>query len=495
MLLKRFPTAAEFAAHAESGCTVIPVCARILADTETPVSVLRRFHQAGAPVFLFESVEGGERWARYSFLGIRFHSEVKIFSNRIEKTGPHGTAVFPHDGDFRESLRAIIKAHTLAELADLPPFPAGLVGYLAYEAAGAFEDLPSHLPDTTPLGVFLIPDTLIVFDNQRHTLTCIALAFVDEKTPAETARALAGTRLDALLDALETPPPPETPPAHPECLDLVARTDPDVFRNSVKTLRNHILDGDMIQAVISQEFEGPAPEDPVALYRAIRYIAPSPYLFFISINGLTLVGSSPETMVRLEDGVATLRPIAGTRKRGETPSQDRALSDELLKDEKEKAEHLMLVDLGRNDLGRVAVTGSVQVTDLMRVERYSHVMHLVSSITAHLKPGLDALDLVAATFPAGTLSGAPKIRAMQRIFENETGPRGPYGGAVGYFSFNGNMDLAIVIRTAVIRENRLFLRVGAGIVADSDPEQERLETLAKAGSIRSALRLVSENRR
>ncbi|MDL2328196.1 anthranilate synthase component I family protein [Desulfosarcina sp. OttesenSCG-928-A07] len=500
MLLERFPAADAFNTHAESGCTVIPVCARILADTETPVSMLRRFHHPQAPIFLFESVEGGERWARYSFLGIRFRSEVKIFADRIEETSPDKTSVFPHGGDFRDGLRSLIKAYKLAELADLPPFPAGLVGYLGYEAAGAVEAVPTHpskqdpQAKEEPLGVFLIPDTLIAFDSQRHTLTFICLAFLDEKTPVETARTLAEARLDTLLGSLQNPPPPENPPQK-AALVLEPSTTPADFRESVSKVRDHILDGDIIQAVISQEFQCPAPEDPVALYRAVRYIAPSPYLFFLKINGITLVGSSPETMVRLEGSLATLRPIAGTRPRGKTPVEDRALSDALLKDEKEKAEHLMLVDLGRNDLGRVAVTGSVQVTELMRVERYSHVMHLVSNITAQLKPGLDALDLVAATFPAGTLSGAPKIRAMEIIFENETSPRGPYGGAVGYFSFNGNMDLAIVIRTAVIRKNRLFLRAGAGIVADSDPETERLETLSKARSIGSALNLISGERK
>lgn len=493
MLLERFPNALEFNDHVRSGCNVIPVCARILADSETPVSMLRRFHREDQPIFLFESVEGGERWARYSFLGIRFRAEVKIFSDRIEKNDSGNTEIFPHDGDFRKALRRIIKKYRLAEVEGLPRFPAGLVGYLCHEAASAFEAVPSRFCAEEPLGVFLIPDILIVFDGQRHTLTCICLAFPDEELSAETAFSDAELCLGDLLSALKNPPPPEKT-SHQEKLELEARTDPELFRKRVESVREHILDGDIIQAVISQEFEGPAPRDPVALYRAIRYTSPSPYLFFLKINGLTLVGSSPETMVRLEGSLATLRPIAGTRPRGKTPAEDRTFSDELLSDEKEKAEHLMLVDLGRNDLGRVAVTGSVQVTDLMMVERYSHVMHLVSNITAQLKPGLDALDLVASTFPAGTLSGAPKIRAMEIIFENEESPRGPYGGAVGYFSFGGDMDLAIVIRTAIIQNGRMSLRAGAGIVADSDPETERLETIVKSQSIRSALAMLSGER-
>lgn len=493
MLLERFPDPREFNEHIRQGANVIPVCARILADSETPVSMLRRFHKPGEPIFLFESVEGGERWARYSFLGLRFRAEVKVFSDRIEKKESGNTEIFPHDGDFRKALREIIKQYRLAEVQGLPRFPAGLVGYFCYEAASAFEKIPSHLPKDEPLGFFLIPDTLIVFDSQRHTLTCVCLAFSDGKNSFETALSHAQIQLSALLSALKNPPPPEKAQKM-ENVELEAMDDPERFRENVQRVREHILDGDIIQAVISQEFGTKAPEDPVALYRTIRFTSPSPYLFFLRINGLTLVGSSPETMVRLEGSLATLRPIAGTRPRGKTAAEDRIFSDELLSDEKEKAEHLMLVDLGRNDLGRVAVTGSVQVTDLMMVERYSHVMHLVSNITAQMKPGLDALDLLAASFPAGTLTGAPKIRAMEIIYENEKTPRGPYGGAVGYFNFGGDMDFAIVIRTAIIRKDRLFLRAGAGIVADSDPEGERLETVAKAESIHHALKMLSRER-
>jgi anthranilate synthase component 1 len=258
----------------------------------------------------------------------------------------------------------------------------------------------------------------------------------------------------------------------------------------VAKVKEHIRKGDIIQAVISQPFQCQAPDDLLALYRAQRYINPSPYLFFMHLGNTALAGSSPETMVRLENNVATLRPIAGTRPRGATEQQDRKLADDMLADEKERAEHLMLVDLGRNDLGRVARTGTVQVTDLMVVERYSHVMHLVSNIICDLKPGHDAWDLLNASFPAGTLSGAPKVRAMEIIDKMEQSPRGPYGGAVGYISFTGNMDLAITIRTAIVQNGRLTVRAGAGIVADSDPERERMETVNKAKSVQKALQLA-----
>ncbi|HSO66379.1 MAG TPA: anthranilate synthase component I family protein, partial [Desulfatirhabdiaceae bacterium] len=264
----------------------------------------------------------------------------------------------------------------------------------------------------------------------------------------------------------------------------------EIFRNMVEKVISHIREGDMIQTVVSQPFVANAPADLWMLYRAQRFINPSPYLFFLNLGKLTLIGSSPETMVRLENGTATLRPIAGTRPRGKTEQEDRALAAELLADEKEKAEHLMLVDLGRNDLGRIAQTGTVQVTDLMVVERYSHVMHLVSNITADIKPGKDAWDLIRASFPAGTLSGAPKVRAMEIIADLENEPRGPYGGAVGYISFQGNMDLAITIRTAVVENGKLMVRAGAGIVADSNPEKERIETVNKAKAIQRALELI-----
>jgi anthranilate synthase component 1 len=328
----------------------------------------------------------------------------------------------------------------------------------------------------------------------RNTLLLVALAFVPERAAAPAAYEEARACLEALERIAAGPLPAALPDPAAASLTLAPHVTPERFRRAVQRVKEEIRAGEIIQAVISQEFSCAAPADPLALYRAQRYVNPSPYLFFLHLGNTVLVGSSPETMVRLENGSATLRPIAGTRPRGGAAAEDRALADELLRDEKERAEHLMLVDLGRNDLGRVARTGTVQVTDLMQVERYSHVMHLVSNIAADLAPGLDAWDLLRATFPAGTLSGAPKVRAMEIIDACEGSPRGPYGGAVGYVGFGGNMDLAITIRTAVVSAGRLTVRTGAGIVADSDPEAERLETLHKAGAMARALRLLGGGR-
>jgi anthranilate synthase component 1 len=322
-------------------------------------------------------------------------------------------------------------------------------------------------------------------------LTLVALTFIKNGITPEMAYDEARQRLDRQLQRLADPlPASPSISAAAEAGPLEPVYPENAFREAVQTVKRHIRSGDIIQAVISQPFVCDSPPDLWSLYRAQRYINPSPYLFYLNLDGMALVGSSPETMVRLENGSATLRPIAGTRPRGSNDREDRQLASELLEDEKEKAEHLMLVDLGRNDLGRVAETGTVQVTDLMVVERYSHVMHLVSNITCDLQPDCDAFDLLAATFPAGTLSGAPKIRAMEIIADLEKQPRGPYGGAVGYISFNGNMDMAITIRTACIEDNRLTVRAGAGIVADSDPESERLETVNKAMAMDRALKML-----
>jgi anthranilate synthase component 1 len=306
----------------------------------------------------------------------------------------------------------------------------------------------------------------------------------------EQAYDQAMARAKSLVEKIREASPPPPSVTIPAPLTLTQRQDDDVYREHVKKVKEYILAGDVIQTVVAQPFSCPAPPDLKALYRSQRYVNPSPYMFFMHLDEVAMVGSSPETLVRVENGVATLRPIAGTRPRGKTEQEDRALADEMLSDEKERAEHLMLVDLGRNDLGRVAETGSVQVTDLMVVERYSHVMHLVSNIVCDLLPDKDAWDLLAATFPAGTLSGAPKIRAMEIISELEKEPRGPYGGAVGYVSFDGNMDLAITIRTAIIENGEVVVRAGAGIVADSDPEFERTETVNKAMAIQRALQLL-----
>ena len=386
-----------------------------------------------------------------------------------------------------------MKRFVPADIPGLPIFWGGMVGYLTYEMVSFFENIPNNLPDNKPLASFIIPDELLIFDNIRNTLTGLSIIFLEpEHTEAEleTLFASANQKIESIFKTINQPE--QEGYEYPECKDysLTALKGEDEYRAYVKKVKEYILAGDVIQTVISQPFVCDVTPDLWHLYRAQRYINPSPYLYFMHLDDIALVGSSPETMVRLENGTANLRPIAGTRPRGSDKKEDDSLAEELLADEKERAEHLMLVDLGRNDLGRVAQTGTVNVTDLMIVERYSHVMHIVSNITCKLKQGCDAWDLLEATFPAGTLSGAPKVRAMEIISELEDEPRGPYGGAVGYISFNGNMDLAITIRTACIENGRLTVRAGAGIVYDSDPEKERVETVNKAMSIQKALQLL-----
>jgi anthranilate synthase component 1 len=353
-----------------------------------------------------------------------------------------------------------------------------------------FERIPNRLPDDKPIAHFVLPEELLIFDNIQNTLMCLSVGFVDRPEAASEVYDAACRRLDKLQALINTPLAEGQATLATSGEEVKSPIGEEAFRNRVDQVKAYIRNGDIIQSVISQPFRCQAPDDLLALYRAQRYINPSPYLFFMHLGETALAGSSPETMVRLENNVATLRPIAGTRPRGAAEQEDRELADEMLGDEKERAEHLMLVDLGRNDLGRVARTGTVQVTDLMVVERYSHVMHLVSNIICDLKPDHDAWDLLRASFPAGTLSGAPKVRAMEIIDEMEQTPRGPYGGAVGYISFSGNMDLAITIRTAIVEDGMLTVRAGAGIVADSDPEKERMETVNKAKSVQKALQLA-----
>ena len=510
MFIQQFPEPERFRALA-ADYNVVPVCAEILADTETPVSLLRKLYEDRGPVFLFESVEGGERWGRYSFLSASARGHVRVFRDAVEVSENGNSERIEHGGDPLAVLRTLMARYRPAPAPELPRFWGGLVGYFTYETVSFFEAIPDRLPEETPMARFIVPDELIIFDNIRNTLMAVAIAFPRGEADADAAYEDARNRLERLLEraavCLEPAPlgpgrgggatPPYLSPdsgANPQIgtpgFALETPLDEETFRERVAKTKEHIRAGDIIQAVVSQPFSCSPPPDLWTLYRAQRFVNPSPYLFFLHLDDTALVGSSPETMVRLENGVATLRPIAGTRPRGKTEQEDRALADELLADEKERAEHLMLVDLGRNDLGRVAETGSVQVTDLMVVERYSHVMHLVSNIVCDLKSDVDAWDLFRATFPAGTLSGAPKVRAMEIIAELEEGPRGPYGGAVGYVSFSGNMDMAITIRTACVADGVLTVRAGAGVVADSDPERERQETVNKARAIGRALEMV-----
>ena len=496
MFLRQFPDNKQFKKLAAKH-NVIPVCVEILADTETPVSLLKKIYNNKSPVFLFESVEGGERWGRYSFLGASAKSYVSVYSQYILIKENQETKKIFHNGDPFSILRDFMTRYNPADMHELPRFWGGLVGYITYETVSFFEKIPNLLPEHKPIAQFIIPDEILIFDNIKNTLIGVIITFLDNKNKTEaklnTVFEAARTRVYDLLNILNQPLPKVKKSTEKVNYELQPILKEETYRSFVKKIKEYIYNGDVIQTVISQPFTCDLPQDLWSLYRIQRYVNPSPYLFFLHINGTALVGSSPETMVRLENGIANLRPIAGTRPRGGNEEEDNNLAKELLADEKERAEHLMLVDLGRNDLGRIATTGSVQVTDLMVVERYSHVMHIVSNITCKLKSNCDAWDLIKATFPAGTLSGAPKVRAMEIIAELEKEPRGPYGGAVGYISFNGNMDMAITIRTACIEDNRLTVRAGAGIVYDSDPERERIETVNKAMSIQKALQLLQKS--
>ncbi len=488
MILSRFPDKNRFLKLAES-YDVVPVCAQILADTHTPVSLFGRFYENKGPIFFLESAEGGERWGRYSFLGFSSHLIARVYADRLEVEQGGAVRQVAHGGNPFQALKELLAPYRPADLFNLPRFWGGLVGHLNYEMVSFLEAIPHRWPEDKPLACFMIPGEVLIFDNARHTLLLVAITFPKQDPAAAWADAEA--RLERMLATIAAPRirrPAVPANGRPE---LVPTLPEEEFRATVRTLKEHIRAGDIIQAVVSQLFTCDHTPDPWRLYRAMRYINPSPYLFFVHLDDTVLVGSSPETMVRLENRVATLRPIAGTRPRGRTEQEDRQYADDLLRDEKERAEHLMLVDLGRNDLGRVAEIGSVQVTDLMVVERYSHVMHLVSNIRCDLKHGLDAWDLLAATFPAGTLSGAPKVRAMELIAAHEKEPRGPYGGCAGYLSFSGNLDMAITIRTACITGGKLSVRAGAGIVADSDPEREREETVNKAKALQKALELIA----
>lgn len=491
MILNRFPEKQEFLTLAQN-CTVIPVCTQILADTETPVSILEKFYSKEKESFLLESVEGGERWARYSFLGVSAFGTIKIFSKNVEIRTKNETKTIAHNDDPLDVIRTFSKEFIPAKISQLPRFWGGFTGYFTYEMVSFFEDIPVSLPRGTAYAHFIIPDEMIIFDNIQKTLTCLKLCYIKDEDDHEAVFDQAQKDLARMLDTIKAPFE-NNKEIIPKEIHLESETKPEDYMNGVEKIKEHIVEGDVFQAVYSQAFSCRADVDPILIYRAQRYINPSPYMFFMNFKDLIIAGSSPETMVRLENNIATLRPIAGTRPRGKTEQEDRNLADELLNDEKERAEHVMLIDLGRNDLGRVAETGTVQVTDTMVIERYSHVMHLVSNITCDMKKDVDAYDLFKATFPAGTLSGAPKIRAMEIISKLENNPRRVYGGAAGYISFTGNMDFAITIRTAVMENDKFTVQAGAGIVYDSDPKKELLECRSKAKSVEMALKLALSN--
>ena len=457
---------------------VVPVTHEVLADLETPVSVLRRFCE-NKNAFLLESMEGGETWGRYSFVGV----EPELLFEADHSQGRSGTL---------EALRDEFRGLRVAETPGLPPFVGGVVGFAGYESMCEFERMP--IPKIGISGVkarsrFLRVDNLLVFDNVRNTLTIVVCTRADsDKAPEEVYRK-ATDRIENIVGMLKQPVAPETHTATIP-VSFESNLDRDEYTEMVRRAKEYIVAGDIIQVVLSQRFSTSSDVHPFELYRALRLLNPSPYTFFLKVGDQTLVGSSPEVMVRLTGKKIELRPIAGTRPRGGTPADDDQLAEDLLADEKERAEHVMLVDLGRNDVGRVVEAGSVTVPDYMVIERYSHVMHIVSHVQGVLKDGCDAYDVMAATFPAGTLSGAPKIRAMEILPELAQEPRGAYGGAVGSISYDGNMDMAITIRTLDVSGGTVSIQAGAGIVYDSDPDREYDECCQKARGMQKAVEMA-----
>ncbi|MDP3858651.1 MAG: anthranilate synthase component I [Stagnimonas sp.] len=452
-------------------------------DLDTPVGAYLKL--ANEPYsYLLESMQGGEQWGRYSFIGLACREIVRVHNRRV-RVERSGQTVF--DQQVAEPL-AFIREHTRKVQAPLPGalrFTGGWVGYFGFETVRYVEPKLDHdLPDPlgTPDILLMRSDEVLVFDTLRATITLV----VHVEDQAE-ARALGERRLNELQHRLAAPlRQSRAPLSGGDELPFVSSMGEAAYKAAVQRIKDYTAAGDVMQVVPAHRLSAPFRADPVQLYRAIRRLNPSPYLYCLHLGDHHVVGSSPEILVRVQDGLATVRPIAGTRRRGATPEEDRALEAELLADPKEIAEHLMLIDLGRNDIGRVAETGSVKLTDKMAIERYSHVMHIVSNVTGRLKPGLDALDALAATFPAGTLSGAPKVRAMEIIQELEPHKRGIYGGAVGYLGWCGNMDMAIAIRTAVIKDGQIHIQAGAGVVADSDPQSEWDETMSKARAMMRA---------
>ncbi|MFO0936762.1 MAG: anthranilate synthase component I [Gemmataceae bacterium] len=478
-----------------SGQTVVPVYRRLMADALTPVSAFKRIAAGAEWSFLFESVVGGERIGRYSFLGAGPFRVVEATRDRVRSWAPGQPVTETVHADPLKALEAELTAFRAPNVPGLPRFCGGAVGYAGYDTVRYLESLPNapkddrNIPDLS----FAFYDSMVIFDHVDKTVLVVGLASVSNSTDLKKAYAAATSKVDDLVAKLQTTndglaitdfdPRSRNNPAKPAQSNFTKAG----FEAAVNRAKEYILAGDIFQVVLSQRFQAEVKADAFDVYRSLRIVSPSPFMFFVKSPTVTLVGASPEIMCRVDNGVVTNRPLAGTRPRGRTEAEDQRLAAELLADPKERAEHIMLVDLARNDVGRVAEIGSVAISDLLTVERYSHVMHLSSSVTGKLKPGLTAFDALRAALPAGTLSGAPKVRAMEVIDELEPLRRGPYGGAVGYVDFSGNMDTCIALRTMVIHGTTAYVQAGAGIVADSVPESEYQETVNKAASLMRAL--------
>ena len=474
----------------------IPVYRRLVSDALTPVTALQRLDSGGS-ICLFESVVGGEKVGRYSFLAADPNFEISAYGSTVRITSTDGTTEFTSD-DPLEELRRQVSGFQVAHLDELPPFAGGSIGYAGYDVVRYIEDLPNapaddrQLPDLS----FAFYDRMVVFDNVSKTMYVIAMADVENSSSPEEAYQQAQSQVDQLVEQLSNPS------ADLRCEDISTIGDVSIafrsnfnqadFEAAVRKCVEYIEAGDIFQVVISQRLEVDLRSDPFEIYRTLRVVNPSPFMFFLRTSEVTLVGSSPEIMCRVVNGKVTVRPLAGTRRRGTTETEDQALAEELLADPKERAEHVMLVDLGRNDVGRVAKYGSVELSDVMVIERYSHVMHITSNVTGELPDDKNAFDALKACLPAGTVSGAPKVRAMEIIDELEPHRRGPYAGAVGYIDYSGNMDTCIALRTMVIQNNTVYVQAGAGIVADSDPTAEYQETLNKARGLLKAIEITEQ---
>jgi len=482
----------EFAALAKT-YNVIPMVREQLADQKTPISMANKLRQHGR-FFLLESVEGGESWGRFSILGIDVRKEFIVNADQAILRTDAGETILP--GNPVDALQAYLKDFTTVQVPGLPRFFGGAVGYFSFETVRFFERCGNVKTFDAPFpdAYFMIADQLVVFDNINHTLKIVCCVHPRDFDSVSAAYEHGCARLDAMEELLAQPAPSAKAVADDTgAIDMQSNMKIDDYKAMVEKARRYIVDGDIIQVVLAQHFSTEIDADAFDIYRALRYINPSPYMFFLQLDDeRAIAGSSPEVMVRVTDNHASVRPIAGTRPRGSDDAEDQALAAELLADPKEIAEHVMLVDLARNDLGRIAPIGSVTVREYMLIEKYSHVMHIVSHVDSEVLPEYDAIDVFKATFPAGTLSGAPKVRAMEIINELEPAARGPYGGALGYISYGGNvMDMAITIRTVVKHGTTATVTAGAGIVYDSVPENEYQETLHKSRGMRRALELAA----
>ena len=467
---------------------LIPVYREIMADMDTPVSAFKKVDD-GRFSFLLESIEGGEKWARYSFLGSNPSVVFRSRGNTVEIVAGDGSVESLHAEDPLGYLKTCLDKFRPVEIPGLPRFFGGAVGYLGYDMVRYFERLETDNPPVIGAydSYFVLTDTIVIFDNMLQKIKVVSNAHLDEGRSPEDAYNEATAKIELIVKKLKTPLGRLNSSPAAGRAAFVSNVSRQAFEESVVKAKEYVKAGDIIQVVLSQRFTADLTVDPFEIYRVLRTLNPSPYMFFLRLDDTLVVGASPEVMVRKEGNTAELRPIAGTRPRGESPEKDLHFEQELLDDPKERAEHVMLVDLGRNDLGRVCEIGTVQVSELMVVERYSHVMHIVSNVQGSLETNRDAFDVLRATFPAGTLSGAPKVRAMEIIDELEPVRREIYGGAVGYFSFSGNMDMAIAIRTLVVKDGKVHLQAGAGIVADSDPASEYQETVNKAMAVVKAI--------